>query len=133
MKFKTINGVYRPELDNIDDVLFDEEKDEWRLKPGEFCWWNGHVTPDGIRVFGQPDEPTHAALWYVPPEGSAHPYHAHVTTIKSEQDRRGNNGKYWWWNGDKERPTLKPSIGIPAEPPYTWHGYLTSGVWAACE
>ena len=35
----------------------------------------------------------------------------------------------WEWDGDKEKPTLTPSIlrnGV-------WHGYLRKGYWVACE
>lgn len=36
----------------------------------------------------------------------------------------------WNWNGDKESPTLTPSIlhwGNGRDKPATWHGYLTNG------
>lgn len=42
---------------------------------------------------------------------------------------RGDNG--WNWNGDRERPTLTPSIlqsGLPCK----WHGYLTDGEFRPC-
>lgn len=31
----------------------------------------------------------------------------------------------WEWNGNKEKPSLTPSIQIPKG--CTWHGYLTAG------
>lgn len=37
----------------------------------------------------------------------------------------------WTWNGDKDRPTMKPSIfntGLPCR----WHGYLTDGEFREC-
>jgi hypothetical protein len=37
---------------------------------------------------------------------------------------------YWRWNGDKEKPSLQPSIlhwGNGRNQPATWHGYLTDG------
>lgn len=33
----------------------------------------------------------------------------------------------WQWDGNKEAPTLAPSIGV-GKPPYRWHGYLEHGV-----
>lgn len=52
----------------------------------------------------------------------------------------------WNWNGDLDRPTTSPSIRVfpsrnqtpgGADPDYTpckgWHGYLTNGVFEACE
>ena len=39
---------------------------------------------------------------------------------------RGQNG--WNWDGNRERPTLSPSVlqsGLPCK----WHGYLRNGQW----
>jgi hypothetical protein len=42
----------------------------------------------------------------------------------------------WGWNGDKERPTLQPSINCLAEKDGKpaggcgWHGFITNGVMA---
>lgn len=33
----------------------------------------------------------------------------------------------WKWDGDKESPTLEPSILVKGE--CGWHGFLTSGQW----
>ena len=33
----------------------------------------------------------------------------------------------WWWNGDRDKPTLRPSIRDMAGCRY--HGHLTDGVW----
>lgn len=41
--------------------------------------------------------------------------------------------KSWQWNGDKEKPTLSPSIyhyDIQNQP--HWHGFLTDGEWRKC-
>lgn len=35
----------------------------------------------------------------------------------------------WDWNGDLEKPTVKPSIRIDRD---HWHGYLTDGVFRSC-
>jgi Family of unknown function (DUF6527) len=36
----------------------------------------------------------------------------------------------WEWNGNEERPTLKPSIRDMAT--CYFHGFLTDGVWSFC-
>ena len=60
-------------------------------------------------------------------------YTAYVTTDQAKQDKSGTSGTYWWWNGDRDKPTLTPSIGVPAVPPYKWHGFLENGIWRSCE
>lgn len=39
----------------------------------------------------------------------------------------------WRWNGDREKPTVTPSVLLFDETrqPH-WHGYLTDGVWRSC-
>ena len=40
-------------------------------------------------------------------------------------------GPFWSWNGDEDKPTLKPSIfntGMKCR----WHGYLTDGEFVPC-
>lgn len=36
----------------------------------------------------------------------------------------------WQWNGNRERPTLTPSIRVVGC--CEWHGYLTDGVFKTC-
>ena len=129
-QFETLHGIYRKDLDGA-PVLFNRETDEWSLKPGEFCWWRGLCRDgDGVRIsFRQPMSKVHAILWYCPPGEPRPPLQAPVSVREEDQDKKGSAGTYWWWNGDREKPTLKPSIGVPAIPPYTWHGYLTDGVF----
>lgn len=39
----------------------------------------------------------------------------------------------WEWDGNKETPTLSPSVhDIPAGGKTHWHGYLRNGVWESC-
>lgn len=40
-------------------------------------------------------------------------------------DFRPHESPSWDWNGDKEKPTLTPSVHTPGH----WHGFLTDGVW----
>jgi hypothetical protein len=39
----------------------------------------------------------------------------------------------WQWNGDRERPTVRPSVAFSKQvgDPH-WHGWLTDGVWTSC-
>lgn len=45
--------------------------------------------------------------------------------LPNDRARRG-----WRWNGDKEKPTLKPSIRLTTG--CGWHGYLTDGEFVEC-
>lgn len=46
----------------------------------------------------------------------------------------------WHWNGDRERPTITPSLGCypthhdqsVGKDGYHWHGYLKNGVFEEC-
>jgi hypothetical protein len=42
----------------------------------------------------------------------------------------GINHPTWTWNGDKEKPTLTPSLLSTTG--CKWHGYLTEGVFRSC-
>ena len=39
-------------------------------------------------------------------------------------------GSFWRWDGNKERPTLTPSI-LRCDV-CRWHGFLTNGEWITC-
>lgn len=44
----------------------------------------------------------------------------------------------WGWDGNTERPTLKPSIGVKSHwgedrTLVFWHGYMEAGNFRACE
>lgn len=41
-----------------------------------------------------------------------------------------NEGPKWAWNGNREKPTLSPSIQKTCE--CRWHGHLVNGVWIPC-
>ena len=128
MKFKTLPAVRRLDLEE-NPVLMKDGKS--LMVPGEFCWWKGLPEDQGFN----PKDLEHPILWYVTPEGYPYPLEAPVTIHKSEQDKVGHSGTYWWWNGDWDKPTLLPSIGLYNSDgtAYAWHGYLTDGVFVACE
>ena len=95
------------------------------LEPGDFVWVDV-TNPDDTHPLGEP------YLLYRPPDHDML-YTAFVTTDPERTDKSGTSGTYWWWNGDRDKPTLSPSIGVPATPPYRWHGFLKDGIWKACE
>jgi len=58
-----------------------------------------------------------------------------VLPILEQDSTRETIGIYWVWNGDKEKPSLTPSIlhwGNGRDKPSTWHGYMTDGVLKEC-
>lgn len=43
----------------------------------------------------------------------------------------GRPGPSWEWDGNREAPTLNPSVfnsGMPCQ----WHGWLRAGMWVSC-
>lgn len=52
-----------------------------------------------------------------------------------------NSSPLWHWDGNKEKPTLSPSLGLHVTPGhnvvgpdgnYHWHGYLRAGIFEEC-
>lgn len=37
-----------------------------------------------------------------------------------------------FWNGSKEKPTVRESVLLYTNGQPHWHGYLTDGVWLSC-
>jgi hypothetical protein len=99
----------------VEDV-FDDELTVWEeqhayrrdLAPGAATWLN---STDG-QVAG---------LCFVCPCGCGNIGHAAV--------RPGYGGSCWTWNGNREKPTLTPSIQKTSA--CRWHGFLTDGVFAS--
>jgi hypothetical protein len=87
--------------------------DEGALEsPGDF-YWDAHNDAD----------PTIVSIIFLCPACGAW----HGTPVKPGS----SNG--WEWNGDKDRPTLSPSMlfsgGHIENPDCRWHGYLRDGQW----
>ena len=38
----------------------------------------------------------------------------------------------WQWDGDREKPTLSPSVHHILDGKTHWHGWLRTGVWESC-
>jgi hypothetical protein len=58
--------------------------------------------PDGSMVFCSPDEATH--IWIITPG----PFRNHFIPVQTRGTREGTGN--WTWNGDTEKPTLRPSL-----------------------
>lgn len=53
-----------------------------------------------------------------------------ILRISQDKSHKSPEGPVWWWNGNKEKPTLHPSIRVMGEE--EWHGYLRDGIFSAC-
>ena len=106
---------------------------------GSFFWGESELR-SGMKL------PT---LWYTVPEHGLSDDMDHKA-LRSMMLYTGDEKKgrpkipetLWWWDGNKDKPTTRPSIGahpsVDASVPegkkkYSWHGYLTNGVFKACE
>lgn len=38
----------------------------------------------------------------------------------------------WHWDGNREKPTLSPSVHHLIDGKTHWHGYLRAGIWESC-
>jgi len=55
----------------------------------------------------------------------------HDTLPISADEKVANSSSHCWhWNGDMDKPTLKPSLQRTSE--CKWHGFLTGGVFVPC-
>ena len=56
------------------------------------------------------------------------------------KDWNGGRGARWEWDGNKEKPTVSPSLGLHRSHEgqsvgadgYHWHGYLKAGIFEEC-
>lgn len=98
-----------------DVPIYKFETGDWRIKyiHDENGSWDG----------------VHAALYIRCPESET--IRLPLSTDPDEDPRRGLDGTYWHWDGDSDRPTIKPSIGVGGGS--RWHGWLTRGDLEAAE
>lgn len=82
------------------------------LQPGDACWAGG---------FNGKDKIENAVLRFSCPCGCK----ALGGIPLSHWEKNG-----WTWDGNKEKPTLSPSIRMLT--PCGWHGYLRKGVFERC-
>lgn len=101
--------------------------------PGTF-WWVAGVrrgsNPENAPVNTLPgDAFTIVGLHFVCPGGCGAGGYCRIDNPQSEE--RGP--PRWSWNGERQRPTLRPSILRPLPMACGWHGYLTDGVFTPCD
>jgi hypothetical protein len=82
------------------------------LPPGSAMW---------LGRYGGPEDAV-GALDFICPCGCGT---VHAIRIRPCEDRPS-----WEWDGNRDKPTLKPSI--QCNTPCKWHGYLTAGVFEPC-
>ena len=87
----------------------------WDLIEGEYCF--KQVNDHGI---------LYIQLYCVLPEEGSRLHGLPLNVGLSDQAS-------WDWDGNTDAPTLHPSIASGPENARIWHGYLTAGVFAACE
>lgn len=93
-------SVTATRLENFDDLQ----------NPGDFIW--SHNMSDG--------EPS--CILFVCPCGCG--------DLTGVPVRPAPQGPHWNWNGDKDKPTLTPSLQRLDN--CKWHGFLTDGEFRSC-
>ena len=122
MRFRSCDGLYLPE----------PPEQRWDAPEGAF-WWQ-----EGTSWHGDPERGSWTELWSMMPCGSglcAIPIRGTSSNPDDPEPwvpREGatkSDRASWQWDGQRERPTLSPSI-LRFD---VWHGYLRAGRWEACE
>lgn len=80
-----------------------------------------HDTPGAVEIREYPDGIV-GGLAFICPCGCKREGYLPVET--------DTPGPRWDWDGNREHPTLKPSVLFTGG--CAWHGYLTHGEWRAC-
>lgn len=128
MVFESVDASALPEGSEPTDIL--------RAPPGSFLLASTNLS----------DGSTHPCIWYsVPehgmPDGEAALRMALLVPPGGDMPSPPRGHTFWHWDGNREAPTLTPSIGChpsanaSAAPgsKYSWHGHLTAGRFEACE
>ncbi|MBD3571621.1 hypothetical protein EJ082_01340 [Brevundimonas diminuta] len=80
-----------------------------------------HDTPGAIEIRSYPDGSV-GGIAFICPCGCKREGYLPV--------KPDDPGPRWDWNGDRERPTLTPSVLFRGG--CEWHGFLTAGEWRQC-
>ena len=130
MKFRSVDGklVARGRGASVYQTLIGQPE-------GAFAWGTtrtrGGKEYDALLCLPPYDDPMIHILPVVranPPE-----YDEEGRNIAPPPEAPETDRPFWTWDGNREKPTLTPSIGASAPPPYKWHGFLKAGRWEACE
>lgn len=102
VKTEPVKGQYLP----------DYEERYKELPPGAFDYYEG--TKGDNRICG---------MIFVCPCGCGH-----ESALDFRREDRAEFHPSWEWDGNKEAPTLSPSVHRVGH----WHGWLRNGVWESC-
>ena len=126
MQCESVEGCRMPDVHGRDD-----ETGHWHKPPGTWRWrLDG---PEGARVM-------EAVLPTKYPDGPGM-VHQHIMCdcpVVVENSPYSGRRPIWYWDGNIELPTLKPSIGSKTtwgidDILIFWHGYMEAGNFRACE
>ena len=93
---------------------------QWRL-----CTQYDEDDPVSLRPALADETPTHLLIM-LPAAGGAGCADASMAQLAIRGYGRQGNGATWEWDGNREKPTLRPSIDGSAHG--GWHGWLRAGV-----
>lgn len=100
---------------NVTGKLLSGIGDEWPEKPGEFCFLDSQVKKE-------------ACLAFMCPCGCGREGALPIRPSEEKSDS-------WEWDGNREQPTLQPSIWRNKNKypeACGWHGHLVKGIWISC-
>ncbi len=86
--------------------------------------YQGHKLP-GLGEFREHKEQDFISIIFMCPCGCEM-----IRSIRVREPIKEHGPGIWGWNGDCEKPTVKPSIQIVGE--CNWHGWLTDGQFQRC-
>jgi len=98
-------------------------------------WWDKNGAKHGAFYFRVNPHSGRCHLWvhlpYAAPGSRSHTWHClRVYTGREGEDKPTDSTEpMWWWDGNEQAPTLRPSIAVPN----AWHGFMTAGRLEACE
>lgn len=100
--------TFDPRVEDFDAATYDDNGSAWNksLPPGT-SWWVGS-----------------SVLRFMCPCGCGN-----IGAVPVYTDATGYG---WKWDGNKELPTLTPSIQKVDPGGCRWHGYLTAGLFVTC-
>jgi hypothetical protein len=109
-------------MSNLSVIVVDEIDDKEASPDGQHFLSN--QAPGTISWSNWYNSDEVAGCFYVCPCG------CRVVGFLSVRSAMRQESPSWEWNGDKDKPTMKPSIQKTS--PCKWHGYLTDGVFKSC-
>ena len=136
MKFRSVDGIYLP--DGLDRREMWHPRYSGHEHEGTFYWARVRHHEPGVGKPGTGIElDCLRALmpYWEPRESDWHTWHflTVVPTGMAVPAYVTDNRPVWQWDGNREKPTLSPSIGCGPRPDFHWHGYLKAGRFEACE